>query len=347
MQSTDWDGTLAAVPVAAGEGRENVILPQGGPALAPPPDVTPPLVRKAAKGRAPRVVAMRRPPSFLYPAIAVYFIFFVIPNVLEFVLAFTNWSTYHSGIAFDGLSNFQSLVTQGSPSLSQSIVVTIQYAVIVVVVENVVGLLLALALERPTKIHQAIRVLVFFPVFLAPLATGYAFKGVLEPNGPINAALSLVLDHKVTTAWLSSFSYSIVVVGLIGAWKFVGFNMTIFLAGLSGITPETIGAAKVDGATSFKLLRHIKLPMLAPALTVSVVLGFVGSLSAFDIVMGSTGGGPGTATVVLNVYVWLNYVAGSLGQATAVSMSLFVLIAVTAIPVIFVMRRRERVLDVK
>ena len=287
---------------------------------------------------------MRRPSSFVLPAIIVYFIFFVIPNVLEFVLAFTNWSTYHSGIAFDGLSNFQSLISQGSPSLSQSVVVTIEYAVIVVVVENVVGLLLALALERPTIIHQAIRVLVFFPVFLAPLATGYAFKGVLQPNGPINAALSLLLDHKVTTAWLSSFSFSIVAVGLIGAWKFVGFNMTIFLAGLSGITPEISGAAKVDGATSFKLFRHIKLPMLAPALTISVVLGFVASLSAFDIVMGSTGGGPGTATVVLNVYVWLSYVAGSLGQGTAVSMSLFVLIAVTAIPVIFLMRRRERVL---
>lgn len=282
---------------------------------------------------------LRRPVSFALPALAFYGVFFVLPNLLNFYLAFTNWSTYHTGYHFNGLQNFHSLLVNGN--LRQSIVLTVEYAAVVVVVENVVGLLLALALERPTKVHQAIRVLLFFPVFLAPLAAGYAFKGVLQPAGPLNIALSFIFQHKITTQWLASFTFTIVVVALIQAWKFIGFSMIVFLAGLSGIPPEVVEAAKLDGATGFALLRRIKLPLLAPAATISVVLGFIGSLSAFDVILATTQGGPGTATTVLNVYVWVSYVAGALGQATAIGLSLMVLIIVTGVPVIMLMRRRE------
>ncbi len=283
---------------------------------------------------------LRRPASFMLPAFIFYGVFFLLPNLLNFYLAFTNWSTYHSGYQFNGMENFRSLL---NGNLKQSIVLTVEYAAVVVVAENAVGLVLALALERPTKVHQAIRVMLFFPVFLAPLAAGYAFKGVLQPTGPLNEALSFIFQHKVTTQWLASFSYSIIAVALIQAWKFVGFNMTVFLAGLSSIPPEVVEAAKIDGATGFKLLRYIRLPLLAPAATISVVLGFIGSLSAFDVILATTQGGPGTATTVLNVYVWVSYVAGALGQATAVSLSLMLLIIVTGVPIIMLMRRRERV----
>jgi raffinose/stachyose/melibiose transport system permease protein len=299
--------------------------------------------RSRAARRAGRVsVGLERPRSFLVPALLFYGIFFVVPNILDFFLAFTNWSTYHSGYQFNGLSNFRDLITEGN--LKQSIVLTLEYAAVVVVVENVLGLLLALALERPTVVHQVIRVVLFFPVFLVPLAAGYAFKGVLEPTGPVDTALSFLLGQKVTTPWLASFSYSIIAVALIQAWKFLGLNMTVYLAGLSTISPEIIGAAKVDGATGFSLFRRVKMPLLAPALTISVVLGFVGSLSAFDIIIATTQGGPGTSTTILNVYVWISYVAGALGQATAVSLSLLVLIVLSGLPVIIAMRRRERLL---
>lgn len=283
---------------------------------------------------------LQRPASFMLPAFVFYGVFFLLPNLLNFYLAFTNWSTYHSGYQFNGLQNVRSLL---NGNLKQSILLTVEYAAVVVVVENVVGLVLALALERPTRVHQLIRVILFFPVFLAPLAAGYAFKGVLQPNGPLNTALSFVFQHKVTTAWLASFSFSIIAVALIQAWKFLGFNMTVFLAGLSSIPPEVVEAAKIDGATGFKLFRYVKLPMLAPAATISVVLGFIGSLSAFDVILATTQGGPGTATTVLNVYVWVSYVAGALGQATAVSLSLMLLIIITGIPIIMLMRSREQV----
>lgn len=274
-----------------------------------------------------------------------YATFFVSPNVLAFYLSFTNWSTYHSGYKFVGAENFRILLTQGD--LAQSIRLTIEYAAIVVVVENVLGLGLALALQRPTRLHQAIRIVLFFPVFLAPLAAGYAFKGVLQPTGPVNTALGFVLGNQVRTPWLASFSLSIIAVALIQAWKFLGFNMMVYLAGLSSISPDIVGAALVDGATGFKLFRYIQFPLLAPAATISVVLGFVGSLSAFDIIIATTQGGPGTATTVLNVYVWISYVAGALGQATAVSLSLLFLIILLGLPVIIAMRHRELALEAR
>lgn len=280
------------------------------------------------------------PLRFLMPAGIMLVIFFIVPTVMNFVYAFTDWSAFKGTINYNGLQNFITLFSNGT--LLKDIRITIVYAVCIAIFQNTFGLLLALLLEDDTHLNRFARVMFFIPVIMSALAVGYIWQAILKTGGALDQILSSLVGHSVVTGLLGSTTWAIVVVAAIQGWKWMGLSMLIFLAGLKTIDPDVLEAAKIDGANKFQIFRSIKFPLLAPAFTFNVATSLLGSLNGFDMVQAMTKGGPGGSTEILNIFVWRTFGQGLYSQSTTMSLVLFILVAVIALPLIYFLRRRER-----
>lgn len=279
---------------------------------------------------------------FLLPALAVLTVFFFVPTLFNFIYAFTNWSSFKSSISFTGWDNFVALFSNGS--LVNDLKVTLVYAVLVAIFQNLFGLALALLLERDTRVNRALRVAFFVPVIMSALAVGYIFQALLKPDGGVNAILSGLTGQTVDIAWLGSTTWTIVVVALVHAWKWMGLSMLIYLAGLKTINDDILEAARLDGAGWWTTFRTIRFPLLAPAVTFNVATALLGSMNGFDVVQATTAGGPGGTTELLNIFIFRTFGQGLFAQATTMSLTLFLMVAILAFPVIRILRKREDVL---
>ncbi len=269
-------------------------------------------------------------------------LFFFLPTLFNFVYPFTDWSAFKPQIRPVGLRNVTDLVADGS--LLGSLRTTLEYAVLVAVFQNVFGLVLAVLLERDTRVNRFCRVCLFIPVLMSALAVGYVFQAFLKPDGALNAVLGGVFGRAVSIPWLGSPRWTIVVVALVHAWKWMGLSMLIFLAGLKTIPEELTEAARIDGAGPWQSFWTVRFPLLAPAVTFTVATALLGTMNGFDIVQATTGGGPARTTEVLNIFIFRTFGQGLYAQATAMSLVLFLTVVLLAVPVIRLLRRREAVL---
>ncbi|WP_366181034.1 sugar ABC transporter permease [Actinomyces timonensis] len=292
--------------------------------------------RAPRRGRA----GSTHPWVLVVPALAVIAVFFLTPTVYSFVYAFTDWSSFKSAINGVGLDNFADLARSGA--LRHALITTLIYAAGVAVVQNLFGLGLALLLERDTVLNKILRVVFFVPVVLSALAAGYVFRALLKPDGGVNQALSALVGHTVEIGWLNSTTWTLGVVIVIHAWKWMGMSMLIYLAGLKTIDGQVLEAAVIDGATPWQVLTRIRLPLIAPAITFNVTTALLGSMNSFDIVQATTNGGPGGSTELLNLFIYRTFGQGLYAQATTMSLVLFLTVVVLAFPVIGMLRRRER-----
>jgi raffinose/stachyose/melibiose transport system permease protein len=282
------------------------------------------------------------PASFLVPAFLVLGLFFFLPTIFNFVYALTDWSSFKSQIGFVGLRNFQDLITSGT--LLGSLRITLIYALLVALFQNLFGLLLALLLERDTRVNRFARVMFFIPVIMSALAVGYVFQAMLKPDGAVNGILGTILGRDLTIPWLGDTTWTLLVVALVHSWKWMGLSMLIYLAGLKTINEDVLEAARLDGASAWRTFRDIRFPLLAPAVTFNVATALLGSMNGFDIVQATTAGGPARTTELLNIFIFRTFGQGLFAQATTMSLVLFVVVVALAFPVIRTLRKREEVL---
>jgi raffinose/stachyose/melibiose transport system permease protein len=298
----------------------------------------PSATRAQARGRIDWSLA-----ALVAPALVLLLVFYVVPNVLQFFYALTDWSSFRTDVNFTGLSNFEDMLRDGT--LVDVVSTTLKYAIFVTVVQNAVSLALALALEKSTRLNLVLRSLLFLPVLLSTLAAGYVAIGILAPDGVANALMSVMTRTlglgPVEIAWLGSPTWTLFVVGLVAGWKSGGITMLVYIAGLKAIPGDLVEAATIDGASPWQVIRKVKLPLLAPAVTFNVALTLIGALSTFDIVLAMTKGGPARATEVINYVVWKQFGQGFFGYSTAMSLTLTIVIVMIAIPTIMWLRRRE------
>lgn len=294
-----------------------------------------------ATGRRRRRVRLNRLSAllFLVPSLVLIATFFIVPFVSNTVFAFVDWTSFSSRLSWAGLANFTYIWDLGI--LAQAIKVTAIYAVVVMIVENVVSLTLAVMLQRTSAANTVFRTFFFVPVLISPLAAGYIWSAILRPNGPLNTLISAVIPGTFHYAWLGHSTSALICVASVEAWKWSGLTTLVYIAGLNSVPRTVIEAATVDGAGQWTRFWRIKAPLLGPAFTFNVVVTFVGALSAFDIVMSTTSGGPGDATTVLNVAVYQQYGLGFFSYSSALSLVVTGLVVATAIPLVTWLRRRE------
>ncbi|MCS5713158.1 sugar ABC transporter permease [Herbiconiux sp. CPCC 205716] len=276
---------------------------------------------------------------FALPAIILVLAFFLVPFLANAGFAFTQWTAYSSDITWNGFENFRTLADLGV--LGHAVLITLVYAAVSMLVQNVGGLFLANALQEPTRVNNVFRAVFFIPVLVSGLAAGYIWAALLAAQGPLNQFLSAILPGGFVYSWLGNPVSALVAVAFVDAWKWVGLAMTVYIAGLNAIPKQLFEAAALDGAGPWRRFWKVKVPLLAPAFSFNVVIGIVGALSSLDIIFAATGGGPGDATTVLQVASYRQYGQGLFGTASALSLVIAVIGVVIAIPLISALRRRE------
>ena len=275
---------------------------------------------------------------FITPGLIMVLGFFTVPFLLNIRFAFTDWSGYSDLISFNGLDNFKILIDQGI--LWQSIKVTLLYAVMAMIAQNVFALSMALALLKSDRINGFFRSLFFLPVLIAPVAAGYIWGAILAPTGPLNGFISLFIPG-FDYAWLGHESSALMSLALVDAWKWSGLITLIYIAGLNNIPGELLESATIDGANAWQRFWLIRFPLLAPAFTFTVVVTMLGAINAFDLVAATTRVGPGTATNVHNNAMYNQYGAGFFGVASSLSLVVAILVVLIGLPLIAYLRNRE------
>jgi len=275
---------------------------------------------------------------FAIPAVIIYGIFFIVPIVINFGTAFTDWNTYQTGANFTGLENFIKFVQSGD--MLRITKATFLFTITVVLLQNVFGFFLALALEKSTRLNNFFRAIFFVPAVIAIVVWGYLFQTILHPRGLLNSILSFIFQSDIHTAWLGSVNFTIFIVGLVNVWMWTGFSMMIYVAAINSIPEEIIEAAKIDGLGYFGMIRRIIIPLVIPGLTINILISTIGSLKVFDIVMVLTKGGPGRATGVFNTWIYETFGQGLLGYASAQNIFLIILISAIAFPIYIQLSKR-------
>lgn len=238
--------------------------------------------------------------------------------------AFTDWSGL-GAFEFIGLENFAKILAD--PTKLLALGNTLFLAFLSVVLSNIVGLALALGLNRMLKTRYALRVLFFMPVVLSPLATAYIWKFIFEYNGPINLTLTALGLESWVRPWLADPGFAIWSVLIVVVWQTTGFAMVIYMAGLASVPIEIEEAAAIDGAGLWQRFWHITLPSIRPAVAIATTLGIVQGLRIFDQIIALTGGGPAGATETLATQVYKQaFSLGNFGYGAALALILTLII---------------------
>ncbi|WP_371572491.1 carbohydrate ABC transporter permease [Streptomyces sp. NBC_01314] len=262
---------------------------------------------------------------FVLPAAALYAFAVIVPAVQGSLFAFTDWDGVSSVKHWVGLRQFRSIFDDTN-SLT-AIKNTLLIAVTVTVVQNAIGLLIALGVNSQIKSRNFLRVLFFAPVVITSIAVGFLWQNLLAPEGALNQVLKNIGLGGMRQNWLGDPKVAIWAIIAVVIWQFVGYSMVIFLAGLQGIPDEVIEAAAIDGAGPVRRFWYIVRPMLAPAFTINLMLSLIGGFKLFDQVFVMTQGGPGGATDTISTLIYKDaFQLGrfSNGAALAVVLTLFV-----------------------
>lgn len=255
------------------------------------------------------------------------------------VFAFTDWRGV-GPFNFVGLDNF--VAAFQSPATLQALWNTLFLALCFVLFTNVIGLALAVALNRALRTRYLLRVLIFLPVVLSPLAVAYVWKFIFQPNGPLNGLLRFAGLDSWAVAWLGNPATAIWTIAIVVVWQNIGLTMVIYLAGLANVPPELEEAAAVDGASAWSRFLRIVLPLLRPTVVIASALTLIQGLRIFDQVLALTGGGPFNSTHTLATLVYKEtFVNSQFGYGSALSLILTLLITVAAVVQVTLLRQRE------
>lgn len=278
---------------------------------------------------------------FMVPALLLFAFVVLVPSARGVYYAFTDWDGLSPDFAFVGLGNFVEMTSD--PAARQAVGQTLVIAVAITVIQNGVGLLLALGVNSAIKSRNVLRVLLFAPAVITPIVTAYLWRNLLGPDGAVNSLLGAVGLDSWRQNWLGDPDLALWSIVAVIVWQFAGYSMVIFLAGLQSVPKEIYEAAAIDGAGSVRRFWSVIRPLLAPAFTINLMLSIIGGIKLFDQVYALTGGGPGHATDTLSTLIYKDaFTLGEFGYSIALAVVLTVIVAVASTGQYLVLSRNER-----
>jgi len=291
-------------------------------------------------------------PSIILLAVFVYgFIAWTV------VVSTSEWDGVEPNYAWAGLENFRELFTSegGTSAIRFSIDLwnTLFFTVLFLLICIAIGLLLAILLDQKIKAEGLFRTIYLFPMALSFVVTGVVWQWIFAPGTStrlrgVNALLTMIGLDALRWKWYTStakvgpFHVALIPVIIAAAWQMIGYTMAMYLAGLRSIPDELREAARVDGASEFRIYRHIILPMLRPiTLSALIFLGHI-SLKIFDLVYTMTGKGPGFATDVPGIFMFETTFQGNhYAQGAAISVVILLMVALVIVPYLVYSFRQE------
>lgn len=267
--------------------------------------------------------------SFIAPNFIGFAVFTLVPIICAFALGFLKWDG-NNAIQFVGLANFKRLV--GDSLFRASLRNTIIYCVGTVPLTMLASLGLAMVLNQKIKGRGIFRTIAFFPYVASLVAITAVWAMIFHPSkGPVNAILYYVFHMKNLPNW---FGGNLILVTLIlfSVWKYMGYYMIIYLAGLQGVSSELYEAASLDGANKWQQFRYVTWPQLRPTTFFVVVMLTINCFKVYDIAIMLAGGADGrlgTSSTVLVYYIYQKaFVEWDLGYSSAIAMVLFLMVLV-------------------
>jgi multiple sugar transport system permease protein len=262
---------------------------------------------------------------FILPVVIGVLAFQFYPILVSIYASMTDWTGLNDP-SFIGLQNYTRLVS-GDRSFRLTLANTVYYTLGSIPLSMLLALGLALLCNRAMRAVYWYRTAFFAPNVTSTVAISLVWLWLYAPDvGPINWALSLVGIEG--PAWLTSLTWAMPAVIIVGVWQHVGYPMLILLAGLQGVPESLYEAAKLDGASSWQRFRFVTLPLLTPSLFFLLITQFISSFQVFGLIYVMTQGGPANATNVYIHYLYQNAFAfGRLGYASAMAWILFAIIA--------------------
>ena len=276
------------------------------------------------------------------PALVMFATFVIFPVVAAAYYGFYRWSGYGVPTRFVGLQNYVTILQDST--FHDALAHNGAIVVLSLVLQGPLAILLALLLNRRLRGQSVIRVLIFVPYVISEVVVGTGWSLILQTAGALNGLLDKVGLGALKADWISDPKIAIWALMGIISWKYVGFAVILFLAGLQGIPEELTEAAAIDGASFWRTQRFITLPLLGPTIRIWAFLSVIGALQLFDLVyiiwgqyVASTAG-----TSTMATYLVVNgRNAGSYGYGNAVAVVLFLVSLVVALLYQRVVLRRD------
>jgi raffinose/stachyose/melibiose transport system permease protein len=291
----------------------------------------------------PAVVRLRRKwleiGLFLAPAIALYVIFLIVPVVQAVRYSLYAWNGLEELTDFVGLGNYHEAFAD--PDFRQAMQHNGILVVLSLVFQLPLALGVALLLNRRLPGRSVLRLIFFMPYVLSEAITAVVFLQILQPDGLADEFLRSIGLGGLVQLWLADLQLVFFTLFVVITWKYIGFAIILFLAGLQGIPRELHEAAAMDGASSWRSLQYVTLPLLGPTIRIWAFLAIIGSIQLFDIVWIMTLGGPAGASSTMATYMVDQGVNSyRIGYATSVAVILFgICFVVSILYQLFVLRR--------
>ena len=258
---------------------------------------------------------------FILPAVLGTLIFIVIPVIFSFSLSFVNWDLL-SPMSFAGLNNYRDVLTDSS--FLQVLINTFVFAISTSVFAVIIPLVLACILNNKIRGSNFYKTAYFLPFITPMIVIAIVWQWIFDPNiGLLNQLFHLNIK------WLYDARFAMPALITVSVWKLIGYNMIIFLSGLSTINQELLEAAKIDGANTWQTFKNVTVPLLSPTIFFVIVITTISSFQVFDLIYIMTEGGPDNSTMVM-VYSIYKYAFEffDIGKASAIAYILFAIIFV-------------------
>jgi len=286
--------------------------------------------------------ARREYTLMVVPAIVITILVGLFPVLYALWVSFHRYEVLSPEHVFTGWDNYRNVLTD--PVFWQSVARTALYVAIVVPCETIVGLMLAVLVERRAWTRKAFFPVLLLPVLIMPVVVGFLWRQLWEPRfGAVNEVLGILLRTRVDIPWLTNPTAAFVALVVTEIWQWTPFMFVVLLAAITAVPEEMREAAQVDGAGGWAEFWHIVLRIITPVMVLAISIRTLDAANFFATVYTITGGGPGTSTYSLVYYIWNLAHFGADGTASAAAFLFLLMLVIPASTVLAQIVRQQSV----
>jgi raffinose/stachyose/melibiose transport system permease protein len=270
---------------------------------------------------------------FVMPALLFYAVFVLQPLALTVQYSLYRWDGFGPA-TWVGLANYTSVLSE--PKLLETLFNAFRLVLFFSLIPVALGLVTASVIHRVAtgRLGAVSRTVLFLPQVIPLVAAGIIWGRLLSLSGLVNQGLASIGLGDITRAWLGDFDTALPAVGIIGIWVLLGFCIVLLVTGMTKIDAGLYESARLDGAGWFQEFRAITVPSLRYEIGVCLTVTIIAALAAFDVVYVSTGGGPGNATAVPGIQIYiLAFLERQVGLASALAVVLVILVLLVILPI--------------
>lgn len=273
------------------------------------------------------------------PSLVIVCFFIVYPFLNGIRISFTNWNGFSQVYSYIGFDQYKRMLFD--PNTWLIVKNTLLYGLGSTILQNIIGLIYALLLNKSIRMKSIARTIIYLPVIISPLIMGYIWYFFFSyQGGALNDVLQVLGFDKINALGNPDVNTWLIV--FVNTYQYVGIAMIIYLAGLQSISKDYYEAAQIDGATPFQQFKNITLPLLIPSVTINMVLNIIGGLKLFDVIISLTNGGPGNASQSMSTFMYsLYFDKQDAGYAATQGVLMAVIILILSLAALLYFRSKE------